>query len=193
MCYCADVEEGGETAFPQSRWLNKEIQTAGKQYSKCTNGGVAVKPKKGDALLFWGLKLDLKHLEAFSFHTGCPVIRGTKWSATKWIHTSSFGFQNVYRAHSSNGAAAGNVVMNVAAEYQNQNQNQQQRPCKDIVDSCPLWAKAGHCKTRFAYMVGTLESPGRCRKSCGMCCPPADVLCERRVNGLIRRASQTIA
>jgi len=90
LMYLADVEEGGETAFPHSEWIEEKVQTAGQQFSDCTEGGVAVKPKKGDALLFFGLKLDGRHLEAFSSHTGCPVIKGTKWSATKWIHTQPF-------------------------------------------------------------------------------------------------------
>ena len=23
-------------------------------------------------------------------HTGCPIIKGTKWTATKWIHSGPF-------------------------------------------------------------------------------------------------------
>lgn len=79
LMYLADTEQGGETAFPHSLWIDKEIQTAGQTYSECTNGGVAVKPKKGDALLFFGLKVDVGRLEPFSLHAGCPVIKGIKW------------------------------------------------------------------------------------------------------------------
>jgi prolyl 4-hydroxylase len=25
-----------------------------------------------------------------SMHTGCPVLSGVKWTATKWIHTAPF-------------------------------------------------------------------------------------------------------
>jgi prolyl 4-hydroxylase len=50
---------------------------------------VAAKSKKGDALLFYSLKLDGSSDPA-AMHTGCPVIKGVKWTATKWIHTKPF-------------------------------------------------------------------------------------------------------
>jgi hypothetical protein len=28
--------------------------------------------------------------DSASLHAGCPVIRGTKWSATKWMHVGEF-------------------------------------------------------------------------------------------------------
>lgn len=46
---CADAEEGGETAFPHSRWLDKEKQTAGKAFSNCAKDGVAALARKGNA------------------------------------------------------------------------------------------------------------------------------------------------
>ena len=39
----------------------------------------AAKAKKGDALLFFSLKPDGK-LDAASMHTGCPVVKGVKWT-----------------------------------------------------------------------------------------------------------------
>lgn len=50
----ADVEEGGETTFPGGKWLDKEAQLQ-PPYSQCGQKGVAVKPRKGDALLFFSL------------------------------------------------------------------------------------------------------------------------------------------
>lgn len=51
----ADVEEGGETTFPAGTWLDqgKQVQHP---YSECGSQGTAVKPRKGDALLFHNLK-----------------------------------------------------------------------------------------------------------------------------------------
>ncbi|CAI5511305.1 unnamed protein product [Closterium sp. Naga37s-1] len=46
-----------------------------------------VKPQKGDALLFYSLHPD-GTTDQSSLHASCPVIRGEKWSATKWIHPS---------------------------------------------------------------------------------------------------------
>jgi prolyl 4-hydroxylase len=50
---------------------------------ECGRRGLAVKPRKGMALLFWSLKPDSKTKDMRSLHGGCPVIRGDKWSATK--------------------------------------------------------------------------------------------------------------
>lgn len=52
-----DVEEGGETAFPYGRWLDAEKQAA-PPYTECAARGTAVKPRKGDAVLFFSLKPD---------------------------------------------------------------------------------------------------------------------------------------
>ena len=43
----------------------------------------------GMALLFYSLALDGGQDPA-SLHTGCPIIQGVKWTATKWIHTRPF-------------------------------------------------------------------------------------------------------
>ncbi|XP_077535784.1 prolyl 4-hydroxylase subunit alpha-2-like [Haemaphysalis longicornis] len=79
LFFLSDVPAGGATAFVEL--------------------GVAVKPRAGDAL-FW---FDVEPYEGsdfprnFSFwhqkrapdsktlHVGCPVLRGSKWIATKWI------------------------------------------------------------------------------------------------------------
>jgi len=42
----ADVEEGGETAFPDSNaWVSDQLPKAMGPFSQCTEGGVAFKPK----------------------------------------------------------------------------------------------------------------------------------------------------
>lgn len=64
LTYLSDVEEGGETFFPK---INLEI-----------------KPKKGEAVLFWNLHLNGTE-DSYSLHGGRPVIKGTKWCMTKWI------------------------------------------------------------------------------------------------------------
>lgn len=37
----------------------------------------------GDALLFYNLSPDSSQ-DTASMHTGCPVLQGVKWTATKW-------------------------------------------------------------------------------------------------------------
>ncbi|KAE8666435.1 putative prolyl 4-hydroxylase 10 [Hibiscus syriacus] len=88
LMYLSDVEEGGETIFPAAKgnisavpWWN--------ELSECAKQGLAVKPKMGDALLFWSMRPDAT-LDPSSLHGGCPVITGNKWSSTKWIHVEEY-------------------------------------------------------------------------------------------------------
>jgi len=154
--FVSDVEEGGETAFPHSTWIDKDIQTAGKNFSDCTEGGVAVKPKRGDALLFWGLKPNLRHLDYPSMHTGCPVIKGVKWSATKWIHTQPL---------------QGNLMSRLAAAAKAR--AERQPPCQNNEPECEEWALDGECEKNAEFMNR------ECAKSCKACCLPGDLLCLR--------------
>lgn len=79
--YLTDVEGGGETIFPN----------AGGQ-SECggaTTSGLSVKPRKGDAVLFYTMTPSGKEDPA-SIHGSCEVTSGEKWSATIWIRTGKF-------------------------------------------------------------------------------------------------------
>jgi len=99
----------------------------------------SVKPRKGDALLFFNLKPD-GTTDSVSLHGGCPVIKGEKWSATKWIRVSSFD-----KVHHPQGN------------------------CTDENESCTKWAALGECIKNPEYMVGTTALPGYCRRSCNVC------------------------
>ncbi|XP_050214958.1 probable prolyl 4-hydroxylase 3 [Mercurialis annua] len=88
LMYLSDVEEGGETVFPTAKgnvsnvpWWN--------ELSECAKQGLSVKPKMGNALLFWSTRPDAT-LDPSSLHGSCPVIRGNKWSATKWMHLGEY-------------------------------------------------------------------------------------------------------
>ncbi|KAK8677658.1 hypothetical protein V6N13_143183 [Hibiscus sabdariffa] len=66
LMYLSDVEEGGETIFPAAKgnisavpWWN--------ELSECGKQGLAVKPKMGDALLFWSMRPDAT-LDPSSLH-----------------------------------------------------------------------------------------------------------------------------
>lgn len=102
---------------------------------------LAVKPRKGDALLFFSLHINAT-TDPSSLHGSCPVIEGEKWSATKWIHVRSFDNPPIVR-------------MDVR--------------CSDDNELCSKWAAVGECYRNPKYMIGTKDTLGFCRKSCGIC------------------------
>ncbi|EER94254.1 hypothetical protein BDA96_01G265300 [Sorghum bicolor] len=140
LMYLSNVEKGGETIFPNAE--GKLLQPKDDTWSDCARNGYAVKPVKGDALLFFSLHPDAT-TDSESLHGSCPVIEGQKWSATKWIHVRSFDLP-VKQPGSSDGCEDDNVL-------------------------CPQWAAVGECAKNPNYMVGTKEAPGFCRKSCKVC------------------------
>ncbi|RAL46492.1 hypothetical protein DM860_004771 [Cuscuta australis] len=88
LMYLSDVEEGGETLFPAAEgnftavpWWN--------ELSECGRQGLSLKPKMGDALLFWSMKPDASP-DPSSLHGSCPVIKGNKWSCTKWMRIHEY-------------------------------------------------------------------------------------------------------
>ncbi|GJN22976.1 hypothetical protein PR202_gb10587 [Eleusine coracana subsp. coracana] len=165
LMYLTDVKSGGETVFPDAMASGDELlagrplTTQGRNlvglcksrpgspfcivivFNKVVLSPPAVKPRKGDALLFFGLHLNAT-TDPSSLHGSCPVIEGEKWSATKWIHVRSFDNPPT-------------VKMDAA--------------CSDDNDLCPRWAEMGECYNNPTYMVGNDNTLGYCRKSCGVC------------------------
>ncbi|KAL8528284.1 hypothetical protein ACS0TY_005911 [Phlomoides rotata] len=86
VMYLSHVKKGGETVFPSAA----KADDSDDEWSDCAKRGkAAVKPRKGDALLFFSLHPNAT-TDPSSLHGSCPVIEGEKWSATKWIHVRSF-------------------------------------------------------------------------------------------------------
>ncbi|KAJ0873444.1 putative procollagen-proline 4-dioxygenase [Helianthus annuus] len=79
LLYLSDVEVGGETMFP---FENGENTASNYDFRKCI--GLKVKPRKGDGLLFYSLYPN-GTIDPTSLHGSCPVIKGQKWVATKWL------------------------------------------------------------------------------------------------------------
>ena len=158
LLYLSDVDEGGETNFPQGQ-VSREYRdrysdaSVNKVNSECGGGlQAAVQPKKGDALLFFDMDPAFIYEDELSLHEGCPVISGTKWSATIWMHQGHFhGEMTKFK----------DVKPTV---------------CENKHPSCESWAKSGKCEKREAYMRKN------CMLSCEFCrkCAPGDVLCERK-------------
>ncbi|XP_021902499.1 probable prolyl 4-hydroxylase 3 [Carica papaya] len=89
LMYLSDVEEGGETVFPVAN-VNISSVPWWNELSECGKRGLALKPKMGNALLFWSTRPDAT-VDPSSLHGSCPVIKGNKWSATKWMHINEYG------------------------------------------------------------------------------------------------------
>jgi prolyl 4-hydroxylase len=69
LVYLADVEAGGETAFPRA--------------------GVSVQPRRGHGVYFESAN-SRGQLDPQSLHAGAPVVRGEKWVVTKWMRQRPF-------------------------------------------------------------------------------------------------------
>ncbi|PKI41232.1 hypothetical protein CRG98_038344 [Punica granatum] len=67
---------------PQKSQRDGENMDGSYDFRKCT--GLKVKPRRGDGLLFYSL-LPNGTIDPTSLHGSCPVIRGEKWVATKWL------------------------------------------------------------------------------------------------------------
>lgn len=93
--YLSDDFEGGQTVFPratnrtgvkpprQASALFKAGSWESEMVEQCY-GNLAVRPKKGNALLFYSQNADLT-LDENSIHGGCPVLKGEKWAANVWV------------------------------------------------------------------------------------------------------------
>eukprot|EP01025_Chloroclados_australasicus_P050639 TRINITY_DN5845_c0_g1_i1.p1 TRINITY_DN5845_c0_g1~~TRINITY_DN5845_c0_g1_i1.p1 ORF type:complete len:309 (-),score=38.08 TRINITY_DN5845_c0_g1_i1:202-1128(-) len=121
LMYLTTVEEGGETVFP-----NAERKVEGSEWSDCARKGLAVKPYRGDALMFFSLFPNGTTDQA-SMHGSCPTTKGEKWSATKWIHVENF---------------------QPGANFQKARWGE----CVDGHDNCPQWAQSGECEKNPGYM-----------------------------------------
>ncbi|CAL9182759.1 unnamed protein product [Musa hybrid cultivar] len=139
LMYLSTVKKGGETVFPNAEGASSQHKD--ETWSECARNGLAVKPHKGDAVLFFSLHID-GTTDPASLHGSCPVIEGEKWSAPKWIHVRSF---------------------------EDPQRTSTRGDCSDASEFCPRWAAAGECEKNPLYMIGNNETAGNCRKSCMVC------------------------
>lgn len=123
LMYLATPEEGGETVFPN---VDPSQRVQGPGWSHCARQGLAHKPRKGDALLFYSLTPDGVE-DKHSLHGSCPTTKGEKWSATKWIHVGTYDKTAAW-------------------------QKDRWKGCDDIEEHCGYWAGTGECEKNPSYM-----------------------------------------
>lgn len=154
LMYLTTPEEGGETVFPSAT-----RKVSGPQWSECAREGFAVKPRRGDALLFYSLKPNGKKDED-SLHGSCPVLKGEKWSSTKWIHVVPFGApgsEAVKEKWHAKGSSSSK------SSSSGDGRGSDGAACRDLQADCAGWAQRGECAKNPKYMLSS------CKKSCGIC------------------------
>lgn len=152
LLYLSEVEEGGETALPLGVAIDMGVQALLNPSPCATKGtGLAVRPRKGDALLFFDLDISGSAGDRAALHASCPTLKGTKWTATKWIHSKQYG-----------GRFDVTKMMT----------------CTDKATNCADLAAQGKCDSEDEDMIGM---DGKCRKTCEDCieCPAGDIMCSR--------------
>ncbi|KAF9617632.1 hypothetical protein IFM89_037695 [Coptis chinensis] len=140
VLYLSNVSHGGETLFRKSE--SKNSQPKEDTWSECGRTGYAVKPLKGNALLFFNVQPNTAPDENSS-NARCPVLQGGKWCATKYFYLRAIDRTKILLKSDSE--------------------------CTDEEDSCPEWAARGECNRNPMYMIGTPDYYGSCRKSCKVC------------------------
>lgn len=126
LLYLEEPEEGGETAFPDSEWIDPE-RAKTETWSKCAHRRVAMKPTRGDGLMFWSVRPD-GTIDHRALHVGCPPTRGTKWTATIWVHADPY-----------NWIKPPDPVPTIG--------------CEDKSDRCRGWANTGECDKNPSFML----------------------------------------
>eukprot|EP01025_Chloroclados_australasicus_P058590 TRINITY_DN7375_c0_g1_i4.p1 TRINITY_DN7375_c0_g1~~TRINITY_DN7375_c0_g1_i4.p1 ORF type:complete len:155 (+),score=10.42 TRINITY_DN7375_c0_g1_i4:126-590(+) len=125
------------------------------EFSECAMKGLAVKPRKGDAAVFWSLTT-AGELNKGALHGSCPVIRGEKWSATKWYHVAHYAMGREKRQRVEHQVFVPPPPPAPAG-------------CQDDQYECKDWAASGECESNPGFMVGSSTRPGACLLSCQRC------------------------
>jgi prolyl 4-hydroxylase len=107
IVYLNDPEEGGDTLFPLGRsdcnaaW-RKDPKTGEDVYGaklccqtpeKDAPETVRIRPKLGRAMLFYSHRPD-GSIDRSSTHIGCPVAKGEKWIAQRWLRYEPYNKVN---------------------------------------------------------------------------------------------------
>lgn len=134
VLYLSNVTQGGEILFPESE---------NKVWSDCTKSSNALRPAKGNAIVFFNVHLNGAP-DKRSRHARCPILVGDMWCATKLFHLQATRPEKT--------------------ELQSEDTD-----CTDEEENCPRWAAVGECQRNPVFMIGSDDYHGTCRKSCRSC------------------------
>ncbi|KAL8050887.1 hypothetical protein ABFX02_06G108900 [Erythranthe guttata] len=136
ILYLSNVSQGGQIIFPQSKKT---------MWSDCTKSSEILKPRKGNAVVFFNLHLNATP-DTSSVHARCPVLQGDIWFATKFFYLKQITISVEQEQSRSDGG-----------------------DCTDEDESCSRWAAMGECQRNSVFMIGSPDYYGTCRKSCNAC------------------------
>lgn len=142
--YLSNVSQGGQILFPESddsQSVNSHVRKM--IWSDCTKSSNAMRPTKGNAILFFNLHLSASP-DRTSSHSRCPVLEGEMWCAAKFFSIK----------------AVAPLKVNLQVD---------DSECTDEDESCPKWAEIGECQRNPVFMIGSPDYYGTCRKSCNAC------------------------
>ncbi|KAJ9507566.1 hypothetical protein QJQ45_019368 [Haematococcus lacustris] len=95
LLYLSEVEEGGETTLPLATALDEAAQTLENPSLCASRMGIAIKPVKGDALLFFDMDIQATKGDRFALHASCPTLKARPLAGTAadacWVVAASVG------------------------------------------------------------------------------------------------------
>ncbi|KAK3038693.1 hypothetical protein RJ639_028147, partial [Escallonia herrerae] len=142
ILYLSNVSQGGQILFLESELGNSQMKN--KILSDCTKSSYALRPTRGNALLFFNLHPNTTPDQSSS-HARCPVLDGEMWFATKFFHVKANDVQTVqFQADDSD--------------------------CTDEEESCPQWAAIGDKDDpTFGLFLGLRNKYRHCLIGSGVC------------------------
>ncbi|CAI7778094.1 unnamed protein product [Closterium sp. NIES-53] len=182
VLFLSDVEQGGEVTFPKGK---PEREQDFGPVSDCAKGRIAVRPRKGNALLYFHLSPN-GYNDPSAHREDCPLLPPSHPTPT--VGTSLGGlFRGMRGGSGSDGSAAaggstgggagGSAGGRLEAKWTAEKwvhmfkymTRRSLLDCTDEHPSCAMWAAGGECKRNPGYMVGEGGYVGNCRKACKVC------------------------